>query len=232
MFKRHRRKLFILITFIIIIHTLVLSGSPPTHTHTHKHLNGWHFSSMIASLSLKQKLTVGTKEEKPSSYCLFFSSLLLLLLLVLVENAQKLFHIDIFASLWVCSTAFINNHCWLRSTNKDYTSKSGSFACSLLSTCSFGEFCVDGWKIRPKALATFWICIALPWLRPMCRFIMRIWDVPKVHFECGNDRTTDRDGDRERMELKINLNVEFVIPCANEGTKESEREHTVIQLFW
>lgn len=70
-----------------------------SHTHTHKHLNGWHFSSMIASLSLKQKLTVGTREEKPSSYCLFFPSLLLLLLLVLVENAQKLFHIDIFASL-------------------------------------------------------------------------------------------------------------------------------------
>lgn len=154
MFKRHRRKLFILITFIIIIRTLTLTLSVyPTHSHTYtyKHLNGWHFSSMIASLSTKQKQTVGIKEEKPSSYCLLrvFFVFVFVAIVVLVENAQKIFLIYIFASLWVCSTAFINNHCWLRSTNKDYTSKSGS------PLYSFGEFLCGWMKDKTQGFGYF-----------------------------------------------------------------------------
>lgn len=45
----------------------------------------------------------------------------------------------------------------------------------------------------------------------------------------------EREGHRYRaVELKINLNVEFVIPCANEGGNESESERKRLlpsQLF-
>lgn len=175
--------------------------------HTPKNLNSWHFSSMIASLSLKQKLTVGTKEEKPSSYCLLFLGSFYSLLLFLLEMPKNYFE-------FICLRRyeFVRPH--LLIITVDYGQRTKIIlqkAVRLLRCvclCSFGEFCVDGWKIRPKALATFWICIALPWLCSvllwsMRLFITRTWDIPKVNFECGNDRTNKRDRDSENGSWKL-----------------------------